>query len=530
MKDVAEATFNAIISQSRIQFVIPIWQRLYSWEQEHWEDLWEDLMYQYEKLQKGEAVVHFLGPIVVKTVEEKVGQITRRMLIDGQQRMTTLLLICALIRDIARTEGKSNLADEVESHLLFNEYAKEIEDRFKLCPTEADRKVFNMIINGDSVGAVLDGSQLAYAQDFFKDKLESFKDKYNIEVLLDCLRALKMVTIRLEEGDNPNRIFETLNFRGKELAQSDLVRNHFMMAIRDENKANQIYSDIWFPMQQSLGFGTLERIENMEIFLRHYMVMINHNVVKKDKVYTEIRNRIKYSSEDEVISELKSISNYSKYYGRLLYTSREEELDVRRGIDRLNKLRVGVHYPLLLKVYNGVNNGKISTDDFCFVLRIIESFLVRRIFQRLPTNSLNRLFADLCKLSEEDIVDSLQNELASKKSWMTQYWPTDDDFKEKLRTVPIYSISSWRCRFVLETLEEEFKHPEKVELSNLWIEHVMPETLDEEWKNYLGEDWGSIHSTYVHTIGNLTLIAPSPNESISNKQFLEKHILLYLTR
>jgi len=522
LKDVTEATFNAIISPSRIQFIIPIWQRTYSWEWDQWEDLWEDLKQLYEKLHKGESATHFMGPIVLKTIEEKVGEITRRVIIDGQQRLTTLLLICALIRDKAKAEGNAKLAEEIEDHLLFNEYAKKADDKPKLRLTEADRKIFDMILNGETIEELYRTSQLSAAYAFFEYMFENEKEELDFEGLLDCIRALKMVTIRLEEDDNPNRIFETLNFRGKDLAQSDLVRNYFMMAIRDEKKADQIYTDVWFPMQQNLGRSTLERAENLENFLRHYVVMINHVTIKENRIYAEIRERLKYSSEDQVISELRTVNTFSKYYEKLLYPEKEVNLSIRRGIERLNRLRVGVHYPFMLKMYGGINSAMISTEDFSTVLKTIESYIVRRIFKRMPPNSLNKLFADVCKLPEKDIAKSFQDELAGKESWASQYWPNDNEFKEAICTLPIYSISLERCRFVLETLEEWFKHPEGVNLDGLWIEHVMPETLNQQWIDYLGEDWENIHDNYVHTIGNLTLIAPSPNESIKNKTFSEK--------
>lgn len=510
------------MSPSRIQFVIPIWQRTYSWEWDQWQDLWEDLMDLYERLRKGESANHFLGPIVLKTVEEKVGKITRRVIIDGQQRLATLLLLCALIRDKARGNGDDKLAEEIDDHLLFNEYAKKTEDKPKLCPTEADRKIFNKILSAEGSEELGEDNQLSAAYAFFEYKFEEEKDRFDLEGLLDCIRALKMVTIRLEEDDNPNRIFETLNFRGKELAQADLVRNYFMMAVEDESIADQLYKSVWFPMQQNLGKGTLERAENLEDFIRHYVIMIKHATVKKDETYREVRQRLKYATQDEVISELKTISTYSKHYEKLLFPERESNMPIGRGIERLNRLRVGVHYPFLLKVYNGFENGTINIEDFLIVLKTIESYVVRRIFQRLPTHSLNRLFADLCKLPQKDVAEALQSEFAGKESWAAQYWPSDSEFKESFSTLPIYRISPERCRFVLKTLEESFEHPEKVDLSGLWIEHVMPETLSQAWKDYLGESWEDIYDTYVHTIGNLTLIAPSPNESIKNKLFSEK--------
>jgi uncharacterized protein with ParB-like and HNH nuclease domain len=509
------------MTPSRIQFIIPIWQRTYSWEWQQWRDLWEDLMDLYEKLCKGESAQHFMGPIVLKTLEQKIGGITRWVIIDGQQRLTTLLLICALIRDMAKDRGDINLVKEIEGQFLFNEFAKKIEDKPKLFPTEADRKFFDLILRGEKLN-VDQSSQLHAAYAFFEKTFKTEQASLELERLLDCVRSLKMVTIRLEEGDNPNRIFETLNFRGKPLAQSDLVRNFFMMSIKEPAKADDVYLNVWFPMQQALGKDTLQRIENLEMFLRHYMVMIKQTVVKEDKIYTEIRGRLKHYNEDQMISELQIISEYSKLYERLLFPERETDPEISKGIERLNRLKIGVHYPFLLKIYKNFASQKVSKDDFCSILKIIESYIVRRFFKRLPTHSLNRLFAELCKLHESNISNELETLLANKEEWTAQYWPKDEDFKEQFLKLPIYKISSEKCRFVLETLEEYFKHPEPVKLDNLWIEHIMPETLSPEWKEYLGENWKATYDNYLHTIGNLTLIAPDRDISIQNKMYSEK--------
>lgn len=518
----AEPSFKSLISEARSQFVIPVWQRLYSWEKKMWDDLWDDLVSLYEKICRKEPAEHFLGPIVVKTTEEKVGEITRRMVIDGQQRLTTLLLICALIRDKAKVEDKKDLANEIEETILFNKYAKKIEDKNKLRLTKTDRKIFDSILKNQGSEEFEYGSQLNAAFNYFRDKLENNKDKFDLEKLRDSIYRFKMVTIRLDEKDNPNRIFETLNFRGKELAQSDLVRNYFMMAIEDETKAEQIYNDIWFPMQHKLGANTLERMRHLETFLRHYLVMYEHATVNKDRVYSGIRSRLKNSNEDKLISELKTIRKYAQYYERLIYPTKIEKPRISNGVFRLNRLKIGVHYPFLLKVFEGFYSGKIDNDDFCVILKTIESYIVRRFFQRMPTNSLNKLFASLCNLPEDNIAISLQKVLIEKKPKSAQYWPTDEDFGEKFSTTPIYDISPEKCRFVLETLEESLGHPERPKLEDLEIEHIMPKTPSEEWKSYLGESWEIVYGKYLHVIPNLTLIAPSPNESIKNKLFAEK--------
>lgn len=522
MKDVTEASFNEIITPSRIQFIIPIWQRTYSWEEQQWIDLWDDIMDLNEKLQKGETAQHFMGPIVLKTQEQKVGGITRFVLIDGQQRLTTLLLICALIRDRAKEHPKNDsLITEIEGDFLFNGHAKKVEDKPKLCPTEADCTFFDLIMNGQPLPQS-DRNQLHAAYAFFDSAFKKDNTRFDLDGLLDCIRGLRMVTIRLEENDNPNRIFETLNFRGKELAQSDLVRNFFMMSIKEPTNADNIYMQIWYPMQQSLGQNTLERIQNLETFFRHYVVMRDQAVIKEDKIYSKIRGPLKNANEAQITSELKAISEVSKFYEKLLYPIHENTPNIRKGIERLNRLKIGVHYPFLIKVYKSFTAGTVTEQSFCSVLKTIESYVIRRLFSKLPTHSLNRLFADLCKLPETNIENALVNNLAQKENWAAQYWPKDAELKEKFHTLPLYKMSLDKCRFILETLEEDFQHPEPVSLNNLSIEHIMPETLDSDWQAYLGKDWKNIYDNYIHTIGNLTLIAPSPNSSIQNELFMDK--------
>lgn len=522
MKDVTEATFNEIITPARIQFIIPIWQRTYSWESQQWKDLWEDLLDVYEKLQKGETAQHFMGPVVLKTQEQKIGGITRWVIIDGQQRLTTLLLVCALIRDKAETAANKNLVNEIEGHLLYNQYAKTVEDKPKLCPTEADSKFFDMILAGKSSTTSMPISQLHSAYAYFDYLIDENKEKLDIDIFLDCIRALKFVTIRLEESDNPNRIFETLNFRGKELAQSDLVRNFFMMSIKNPSKADEIYRQIWFPMQQNLGENTPERTKNLETFFRHYVVMRDQVIIKEDKIYPKIRGTLKNSTEAETVSELKKISGYSEYYERLLFPMREKNLKIRQGIEHLNRLKISVQYPFLIKVYKGYVEGTITDITFCSILKTIESYVIRRFFSKLPPNSLNRLFADLCKLPDENIDQLLTKSLAEKQNWATGYWPKDSEFRTQILALPLYKMALDKCRFVLETLEEDFNHPEQVIFDNLWVEHIMPKTLGADWQTYLGKEWETVHDNFVHTLGNLTLIAPSPNESIQNESFADK--------
>lgn len=521
MKDVAEVPFSDVISSFRTQFVVPVWQRLYAWNSKEWTDLWEDIWAIYQKQERGETAEHFLGPVVLKTVEEKIGEITRRIIIDGQQRLTTLLLLLAVIGNRAKQEGNTRLVDNIQQHFLFNIDAVQNDDKPKLRLTRADRDAFEIIINGDDPSSS-DASQVISAYAFFTDKLEEFKGRYDLDKLFDTIRKLKLVTMRLDEKDNPNRIFETLNYRGKELAQSDLVRNLFMMSIKNEAKSEQTYDKIWFPMEQGFGFKTEERTENMELFLRHYLTLIKRATVKEDSIYAEIRERIKSADERQILDELQAISSYAKYYQRMLFPEIVHEPEISEGLNRLNEFGVTVHYPFTMKAYNAYEVKSITLDDFKAILQTIESYVVRRYFKNIPTNALNKVFASLCALPDENLAASLVKELKAKESWSSQYWPTDEEFKESLLTFPIYQESDWRCRFVLETLEKSFQHPEPIQYDGLTVEHVIPETITDDWKSYLGDNWEVIFNRYVHALANLTLIAGPPNSAIQQGLFEKK--------
>jgi hypothetical protein len=292
-----------------------------------------------------------------------------------------------------------------------------------------------------------------------------------------------------------------------------------MMSIKDDAKGEQLYNGLWFPMELGFGRDTKERTENLELFLRHYLTMLKHATVKEDRIYAEVRERLKLADENNVISELKSMRGYAVYYQRLLFPQRETNNIIAKGIDRLNRFGISVHYPFLLKVYNAFEAGKVSVADFITILKTIESYYVRRFFMQLPTNALNKLFASLCSLPDDNLASALQTELANKERTSTTYWPDDEDFKEKFVFLPVYDRDTDRCQFVLESLEESFAHPEPVVFTQLTIEHVMPETLTDEWKDYLGENWENVYNRYVHTIGNLTLVARPPNSALRNKLF-----------
>lgn len=489
----------------RRQYFVPIWQREYSWGPLQWEELWGDIKRLYEEVFNGnsKATSHFMGSIVLRPKE--LGGVEKYVVIDGQQRITTLLILLALIRDRAKKD-KPALSNTIQTSYLLNRDIKSLDEQFKLHPSDNDNSAFLDIMNGESD---VEG-KLGWAYTYFERKLA--QDGSDLEKLKELIvDNLKTVEIILAEKDDPNRIFETLNSRGLELEEADLVRNFFMMKIRDESRAEELYKSTWLPMQLNLS-----TIGNLTEFFRHYLAMETCERVKRDEIYRQIQKKLKWRNENEIVSELRRMKKFSRYYQRLLFPENEPDPEIRKRLKRLNTWRVSTAYPMLVKAYH----AKISESEFCRLLEIIESFVVRRHFCNVKTNSLNAIFVSLCRLKDKGLVDSLEKELDSF-GWNYR-WPDDVEFAESFGAFPIYHRSYAKCHLVLSSLERSFGHPERIDLSNLEIEHVMPRSISAWWKRHLGSNWERVHSDLLNTIGNLTFVAGVVNPVLSNSPFPEK--------
>lgn len=509
--DVHDEKIGNLIYRRR-QYFVPIWQREYSWAYIQWDELWSDMKRLYEEIfnrNVGKDMNHFMGSIVLKPKE--LGGVEKYIMIDGQQRITTLLILLALIRDKAKKDNPT-LSNTIQTSYLLNRDIKSLDEQFKLRPSANDDPAFMKIMNGETD---IQG-RLGWAYAFFGQKLLEEKDEkendYDLQKLKELIiDNLRIVEIILAEKDDPNRIFETLNSRGLELEQADLVRNFFMMKIRNENRAEELYKGTWLPMQRSLS-----TIQNLTEFFRHYLAMETRSRVKQDEIYRLLQQRLKWSNENEIIAELQRMKKFSEYYQRLLFPQEEPTSEIRKRLERLNKWKVSTAYPLLLKAYS----ANVSEDDLCLLLDVIESFVVRRHFCNVKTNSLNTIFTSLCHLDDDELVDLVEKELADYR-WNYR-WPDDDEFVKSFVVFPIYKSSYAKCHLVLGSLERSFEHPERIDLSNLEIEHVMPRSPNEWWKEHIGPDWERVHAEVLHTIGNLTFVAGEINPQLSNSPFPEK--------
>jgi len=500
----ANETKLQMIIEGTKQFVVPLFQRPYSWEQKHWDVLWDDLL---DLCEEDQPRNHFMGSIVTMPAISVPEGVTKYVLIDGQQRLTTILLILALIRDNAKNLP-GTLANQIEDLLLLNRY-QEGTDIYKLLPTQADRDSFMSIMKGDSP---VDGTQLGKACRYFTTKLRTTPALDLDKLRRVIVRDLLLVSIVLDPDDNPHLIFESLNAKGRPLTQADLIRNYFFMRIHPDQQA-AIYSAHWNPMQDRLGNDLTE-------FIRHFL-MKEGVVVKQGDVFLTLKERSDHESQDQVIPYLKELCEFSGYYERLLHPEREPDVALRERLERLLRIEVTTAYPFLLNVYRDYSRGVITKVQFGEILDLLENFMVRRFICGVPTNTLNKLFPPLYvqAKAQSNLVEGVKAYLASKN------YPKDAEFIENFATARLYGGDRGiRGRMILERLESFHGHHETVDFAGLTIEHVMPQTLTTSWKNELGDSWEEAHGRLKDTIGNLTLSGYNPE--LSNDDFQTKRNLL----
>jgi len=482
------------------QYVVPLFQRPYSWEKDQWGRLWDDLK---ELCEDSNPRTHFMGSIVTLPTRSVPEGVTKYLLIDGQQRLTTIFVLLAILRDNAIAKGKQELAEEIRNTLLVNPYKKET-DYFKLLPTQIDRTYFEKLIRDSAMD---DHNQIINAYRFFSRKLSEsgFEEETLKKVITN---NLSVISILFDVNDNPYLVFESLNAKGKPLSQADLIRNYFFMRIHiDQQEA--IHRQYWKPMQDALGDSLTE-------FIRHY-IMKEGTIVRQNDIYFILKE---ITSKGDVIDWLKDLKRFSEYYERIMNPEKEDVQELKRGLSRLNRLQVTTTYPFLLNCYNNYSSGKINLEQFEDILNILENFIIRRFICNIPTNQLNKIFSPLnLQIQNSGFHDFIEG---AKFLLQNKGYPNDIEFKERLKDTKLYGASdrAIKTKLILETLEESYAHKEKIDFTGLDIEHIMPQKLTEYWRNHLGDDWEKTHNLLLHTIGNLTLTAYNPE--ISNGSFEQK--------
>jgi uncharacterized protein with ParB-like and HNH nuclease domain len=491
------------------QHLIPLFQRRYTWKESNWQSLWDDLMVQYDL---GESGTHFMGAIVsVPAYSVPVG-VNKHLIIDGQQRLTTISLILCALRDCL----DQNSAARIQEVYLTNRF-RELEDTLKFVPTQADRDVYREIALDRQIPDT--DSLMVKAYHFFRERLNTDIDANDnpvipAKVLTTLEHCLQVVMINLGNDDDPYLIFESLNFKGEPLTQADLVRNYILMRFRHSistgGEQDRVYSKYWEPLEQTLK-------ENLTEFLRHY-TMKDGDDIKQGGIYAAIRTKLKSTdTADAVEAEVKSMQRFGEFYGTILGLIPEPNKAVRDRLENIRTLKVTVSYPLLLRLFDAYQAQKISDLELDNCLGLIESYIIRRAVCAVPTNTLNKLFIQWAKnFPSTAHAKWLHDSMAAGSGG--RRFPKDAEFAEAFLTHSQYKRGS--TRFILCRLEKSFEHKEAVDLTTTTIEHILPQSLSPEWKNELGTNAEEIHATLIDTFGNLTLTAY--NAELGNLPFADK--------
>ena len=515
-----ETTLNKLLNTSR-QFIVPIFQRNYSWQKSQYEQLWFDILRASKFKEKQN---HFIGSIVYIDMGTPAGRPQQLLLIDGQQRLTTIsILLCAIKDYVQKFNLETKLINlaKIKNQFLYN--SDEIdEDKYKLLLNVQDKETYIKLIDNTIFTVNKPATNIIKCYEFFYEHIEDFiKQDGQIDEIYAGIFKLSLVSISLDkDSDNPQMIFESMNSTGKDLSQTDLLRNYLLMDLTPE-KQTRLYKTYWKPMEELFGEDIYKNdLNKFDYFIRDFLTLKSDTgyICKINNVYENFK-RYYLDNNCEKFAVLKDLFTYAKYYACIdLLQENDDELKL--YWQEFKKLDSHVVYPFLLKLYDDYSRQILIKEDFKKILQVVISYLWRRAICEIPTNSLSKTFATLYQaVDKEDYVNSIIKAFVFKSSY--KRFPSDYEVREKLQTKDIYHF---RLRkYLLEALENYYhKEPIDLNTANYTIEHIMPQNIEHNlsWQQMLGEDWQEVHSLYLHSLGNLTITGY--NAEMSNKSFWEK--------
>ncbi|AAM05803.1 TPA: DUF262 domain-containing protein [Methanosarcina acetivorans] len=500
------------------QFVIPIYQRTYSWTEKECKQLWDDIL---RTGSNDDISAHFIGSIVY--IEKGIYQVSSQsplLVIDGQQRLTTVtLLIAALSRALDQLdEEKREPLDGFSPRKLRNYYLlnpeEEGERHYKLILSQTDKDSLTSIVGSREQPKEY---SLRVMENFklFESWIAGCKD--DLMPLCKGLAKLVVVDIALNrDQDNPQLIFESMNSTGKELSQADLIRNYILMGLEPQLQT-RLYEQFWRPME--VDFGQEAYSDQFDGFMRHYLTVKTGEIPRIGEVYEAFKvhassTKTAYAGVEALVAD---IQTFSRYFCAMAL-GKEKDPNLKLAFNDLRELRVDVAYPFLLELYYDYATGILSREDFVAAVRLIESYVFRRAICSIPTNSMNKTFATFSRyLKKDHYLKSIQVHFFQLPSY--RRFPNDEEFQRELKIRDIYNFRSrsyWIRRL------ENYGRKERVQVDEYTIEHIMPqnENLPTAWETELGIEWKRIHETWLHTLGNLTLTGY--NSEYSDRAFTEK--------
>ena len=498
------------------QFVIPIYQRNYSWTEAQCRQLWADLM---RAGRDDKVKAHFIGSIVY--VERGLSTVTTEealLVIDGQQRLTTSTLLIAALAEHFKTHNVAELLDAFSFKKLRNYYLlnpDEDGDRhYKLILSETDKDTLLALLQHTPMPAQA-STRITENYALFQSLIEEHQQE--LEAICQGLAKLVIVDVALDRSqDNPQLIFESMNSTGLELSQADLIRNYILMGLEPKLQT-ELYNTYWRPMEKA--FGQAAYVVHFDAFMRHYLTTKTGEIPNVREVYLAFKAFAQKQPDTHTRTRdlVADIHAYALYYCAMALGT-ETDAGLKQAFHDLRELKVDVAYPFLLDVYHDYKQGRLNNDEALQIVRLVESYVFRRAICAIPTNSLNKTFAGLSRTLKKDrYLESVQAALLLLPSY--RRFPKDEEFQREIKLRDLYNFRS--RSYWLRRLENHGRK-ERVVVEDYTIEHILPqnEDLSPEWQQELGPDWQRIQEEWLHTLGNLTLTGY--NSEYSDRPFAYK--------
>jgi alkylated DNA nucleotide flippase Atl1 len=514
----ADETNLAELLEGRKQYLVPLYQRTYSWENKNLKQLWDDLQLLVERRQDNNRASHFLGPMVfAPTPDAGPTGLKQYTIVDGQQRLLTLTLLLAAIRDHRSANEDSSHRDRLNEGYLIEKWSQG--KPTKLIPTQDDRDSYFACLNSTTNAGAADLVGAAY--NFFRTRLieaDDPNDLHDIQMIEEAvLTGFAIVTITSEPGDNVHRIFESLNNTGLKLTQADLLRNYIFMRLA--TRGEYVYRDIWFPLQQMLTSEELELLFWIDLTQ-------NQPTAQQTEVYQLQQQRLElFTTEEEIEEEVKRFAAMGSLLHKARNPDAEKDEAVRKQLKRLRSWGSITAYPVIVHLLQRRELGQSDNTQTAQALRYLLSFFIRRILIGQATKNMNRiLLAAVPAIVGQNPIDvSLQKYFSTGR----KAWASDGQLRDSVTTSNVYwSGKADQKKLLLQWIEETYGSNEPVLPEKLSIEHIAPQTITEEWRAEVsqslasGEDLDIVYQRFLHTLGNLTLTGYNPH--MSNRSFTDK--------
>lgn len=517
-----ETSLQELLEGSK-QYQVPLYQRTYSWKEAQLARLWDDVLKLARDRVDDPKATHFIGSLVLApSPANGPAGVPQYLVVDGQQRLTTLSLLLCAIRDHRAATEEPMHRDRINEQFLVNKW-KPDQQRLKLCPTQADRPSYLACLDSTPQAGSQDPIGDAYR--FFRVRLaqaDDPEDPWDIQRLEEAVvSGLSLVSVTAQHGDNVHRIFESLNNTGLKLSQGDLLRNHLFMRL--PTRSGAVYESLWLPLQKLLTTNELE--------LLFWLDLVHTNPrAKQTDIYSEHQKRLeRITAEAGIEQEVARLARLAALLKIIVAPRSEAHPEVARRLGRLNAWGTTTVYPLVLHLLDRREKGTATSEQVASALAYVESYLVRRLIIGRATAGLNRvLLSAVTEMSGDlQVDDAVRLYLSSGR----KHFATDADLSAGVRTIPFYLNGRPNQRaLVLRWLEESYGSKEPVNPASLTIEHVLPQSPTPEWRVAIeadlkaGERVEDVYESLVHTLGNLTLTGY--NSPLSNKPFDAKRRIL----